>query len=214
HTPDIDYFVQKSEKADKSYFDDAVFVGDSVTQIFKTFEMQDNALGNALFLCATSLSPYNVLWSLDRKGNVHPSYNGEKVRVPQGIKKSGKKKVYIMLGINGIGGGAGQQNVNCLKQLVDEIKALVPDATFYMQSVLPVNKKCKYPTKKDIDIFNKALSKACKDYGWYYIDVASAFADKDGYLPTSLCAEWDPQYFHPNKAGYNLWAEYILTHTV
>ena len=213
HSPNIEYYVKKSEPADLSYFDDVIFVGDSISNMFRIFEMEDNALGNAEFLCATSLSPYNALWDLNAANNRHPDYYGQKVRVPHGVKLSGRKKVYILLGSNGTGGGRGQQNVEYLKQLVDEIKALVPDATFYMQSLTPVNQKCKSPTKEDVDGFNVALSNACKENGWYFIDVASVLYDKDGYLPIEWCADWDPEYMHPNKEGYKLWAEYILTHT-
>lgn len=212
HSPNVKYHIKKSAAVDPSYFDDVVFIGDSISNMFKICELSDNALGNAEFLCATSLSPYNALWDIDAPNNKHPIYKGKKVRIPEGVKLTGRKKVYIMLGSNGVGGGRSQPNIECLKQLVDQIKALVPDATFFMQSLTPVTTKCKNPKQTDVNKFNADLSKACKKYGWYFIDTAASLYGKDGYLPMKWCAEWDPQYMHVNQTGYKHWAKYILTH--
>ena len=101
-TPD-----QTSDSAageDASWFDDAVFVGDSVTNMLNIYCMNDpEALGKAQFVCAPSLGFTNAQWALDDENNVHPSYKGKTVLAERAAELTGANKVLIMLGMNDIG---------------------------------------------------------------------------------------------------------------
>ena len=94
---------KKGDLVESSWFDDAVFIGDSVTLKLSYFVEDHDDLGKAEFLCAGSLGYTNALWDLDHEDNVHPTLNGEKVTVDEGAKALGSKKIFIMLGMNDIG---------------------------------------------------------------------------------------------------------------
>ena len=58
---------------DAKWFDDAVFVGDSVTLKLSYYcDEHPEALGNARFFCAGSLGFESALWDIDREDAVHP----------------------------------------------------------------------------------------------------------------------------------------------
>ena len=94
------------DNANSSFFDDVVFVGDSVTVGLKNYtnymrKQGKECLGNAKFVCNTSLGYTNSLWAIDAKNNVHPYVNGVKYRVPDGVKAvGGARKALIMFGMN------------------------------------------------------------------------------------------------------------------
>ena len=77
------------DPVDSNWFDDAVFIGDSVTLKLSYYCEDHDDLGNAEFLCEGSLGYTNALWELDHEDNVHPVYNGDKVTVDQGMYNTG-----------------------------------------------------------------------------------------------------------------------------
>ena len=94
--------VISGETVDASWFDDAVFVGDSVT-LKLSYYADYGSLGNADFLCAGSLGYNNAQWGYDHPDNVHPVYNGIKYTVEDGVAMLQPKKIFVMLGMNDIG---------------------------------------------------------------------------------------------------------------
>ena len=75
---------------DDSWFDDALFVGDSVTNALAAYSEDYGRFGNADFLCIASLGYNSALWDLDDPYNVHPMWKGKKVTVDEGVRLSGK----------------------------------------------------------------------------------------------------------------------------
>jgi len=212
-TQDIEYFVPQSERAKKSYFNDVVFIGDSVTLKLYYYNLKTDALGKAVFLTAGSFGYGNSLWSLNRKGNVHPSYNGTKMRVPDGVKASGRKKVYIMLGMNDVYLYGVDKSIDNAKKLVAEIKQKSPGAEIFIQSVTPVIITKKGITNELINRFNKKLSECCKEQKWNYLDVASVLKDKKGALPVEYCSDPKGMGIHFTDKACKKWVDYLYTHT-
>ena len=102
--------LQEGGVVPDGYFDDAVFVGDSITlklyHYVKDMRNQGTpCLGSAKFLTAGSLGSGNALWPVSKE-SVHPSYQGEKMRIEKAIELMGARKVYIMLGMNDVNRGA------------------------------------------------------------------------------------------------------------
>ena len=113
------------------------FVGDSVT-LKLSYYAENGSLGNAAFLCAGSLGWNNALWELNRSGNVHPVMYGTKYTVDEGVKASGKNKVFIMLGMNDIGLYGVDGAADAMITLTDRIKQKSPDVQIYIESVTPM----------------------------------------------------------------------------
>lgn len=211
-TPNVHYFVPYSDRADTSFFDDAVFIGDSVSQTLTYYNMATSCFGNATFLTSSSLSAGNALWSLDNPKSVHPSFRGQKVSLADGVAMSGKKKVYLMLGVNEIGWTGPQGSIDSLKAVVDTILAKTPDVMFYMQSVTPLSFDRGALNMKTVNEYNALLSELCRERGWYYLDVASVFRNETGYLIPEYCSDLHDMGIHFNNEACKVWVEYLYTH--
>lgn len=99
--------VPESAPVDASWFDDAAFVGDSVSVTLANYNSSYGTLGKAKFFCSVSLSQTNALSY--QAGNErlpeYPAGSGQHPRIEDGIAASGAKKVYLMLGMNCIASG-------------------------------------------------------------------------------------------------------------
>ncbi len=207
-----DPVIYESAAVDLSYFDDAVFVGDSVTNSLEIYCASTGALGNARFLCAGSLSPTNCHLEITDK-SVHPIYQGRKVYVEDGVALMGAKKVYIMLGINGIYNP--DISINAMKKLIDKILAKTPDAKIIIQSVTPMIKDymLKNTTNAIIASYNNELRKMAKKNGWYYLNIAEAVTDSKGNLRKDYCSDPKTMGIHFNYTADKVWIDYLRTHT-
>ncbi len=203
----------KAQTADASFFDDAIFIGDSVSVKLAAYQQSTKCFGNATMCAASSLSAANSLWQVS-DGSVHPYYNGRKTLVEDCVKLSGKKKVFIMLGMNDIGLYSQEKSISNYKELVTRIKAKSPDVDIYIQSMTLMTSISERADKNlnntQIKAYNEKLRSMCKEMGWHYLDIASATCDSTGsYLPTEYCS--DPVYMglHFSNAGCEKWVRYL-----
>ena len=161
--------VEKSEAVDLSYFDDAVFIGDSVSLMLQYYCAATKALGNAKFLCAGSLSATNALWAVSDQ-SVHPSYQGKKMLVEDGVAATGAKKVYIMLGVNNISYGV-DYAANDMVTLIDRILAKSPGVSIIIESTTPMASSSTIVTDKlnndKIQQYNDKMKSICEERGWF-----------------------------------------------
>jgi len=206
-------YVELSENVDLSYFDDAVFVGDSVSMSLQYYCASTKALGKARFLCAGSLSPVNAARPIT-EDSIHPIYNGSKVHVEDAIAMMGVKKVYIMLGINSL-----EPFDNCvlsMKNFVSRILKKSPGVTIILQSVTPMTKDSpitRATLNNDvINRYNEELYKMAKENGWYYVNVSEVMADEYGYLKEEYCSDPDTMGIHFNYKADKVWADYLISH--
>ncbi len=207
--------LTKGAEAELSYFDDVVFVGDSVSVMLQYYCASTKALGNAKFLCAGSLSATNALWAVSDQ-SVHPTYQGKKMLVEDGVAASGAKKVYIMLGINNIGYGVSRAKEDMVK-LIDRILQKTPGCQIYIQSVTPMAETSTIVTQmlnnEKIKEYNNAMLTVCEEKGWYFVNVAEVFRDENGYLPSSDCSDNYSMGIHFTNAAAEKWVTYLKTHT-
>ena len=84
--------VPASEAGPVSFFDNAVFIGDSISMTLEAYCGASGALGQAKFLCAGSMSPTNML-----TGQILPEYpkgSGQKPAIQDSVAATGAKYVY------------------------------------------------------------------------------------------------------------------------
>ena len=209
--------VPESSSANKSYFDDVAFVGDSVSLKLSYYASSTGKLGNAQFFTAGSLGSANALWEVSSE-SVHPYYMGTKTLVEDCIKQSGVKKVYIMLGMNDIGLYGIDASVKNFETLVNRIKEKSPDVQIVVQSMTPMTSTSTINGKSlnnpNIKQYNIKLSDLCKSKGWSFVDVASVMYDAQGSnLKRSFCSDPDGLGVHFTEAGCEAWIDYLYTHT-
>ena len=212
------YQPPESDPVDPSWFDDAAFVGDSVS-MYLTWYAGSAGLGDATFLTAGSFSLVNALSPIS-PNTVHPTYQGMPVTVEDGIVMSGAKKVFILLGMNDLSYGV-DISVERYQTLIQRIYQQAPDVQIFIQSTTPMTKTSPSYTSvlnnTVISQFNDRMKELCQENGWYYLDVASVLTDSEGYLRDDYCS--DPAGSGPNAMGMHLllpamdaWVNYLRTH--
>lgn len=212
--------LPESPRAEDSYFDDAIFIGDSVSlklNLYVTKSRQSNSslLGKAQFLTAGSMGSGNALQPVS-DDSIHPLYNGEKMSLADAVAASGAKKVYIMLGMNdlavyGVDGAAAN-----METLLKGILEKTPDASIFVQTATPLVKAKNIETNKlnntNLRLYNEKLAEVCANNGWYLVDVCSAVQDSEGNLTQSYCSDPDDMGIHFTDEGCDVWIEYLYTH--
>ena len=206
--------AEGAETAAASWFDDAVFTGDSVTMGLNYYSDTDpEILGKAKFVCSGGLSYHNAQWELDDENNVHPTYKGKTVLAETCAKITGANKVFIMLGMNDIGIFGVDDSIDSCKSFVGRIKKNSPDADIYIQSVTPIMRghELEYLNNAMIREFNEKLKAYCEDSGIKFLDVYHALCDGEGYLPAEYCGdpEEDGQGIHFVFAATEAWVSYL-----
>ncbi len=193
--------VPESEKVLSSYFSDAVFIGDSITEGIKLYGI----MSEATVYSYTGLGLDNIYTK-----EVIDIGNGTKIPIMDAVSRSDAKKFYILVGVNSIQ----YSKDNFIKKysaVVDSIKSYHPDAIIYVQSITPVAVENSYKLDNEtINEYNEALIKMAQEKDVYYLDIHSALADSTGVLPAN--ATTDGLHFGP--AYYQKWFDYLKTHTV
>lgn len=197
--------VPGQPRVTSAYFDDAAFVGDSITTGIKLYDI----MSNADVFAGVGVSLENILTK-------QAVTTGDKtMTIPQALDGSNPKKIYIMLGANSLGGSF-DYAIELYGKLVDAILKQHPSSLIYIQSVLPINEpifKTKYSsdiTNPRIDEFNARLCDLAAEKGVLYLDLASIFKDDAGAMP----AEYTPDGIHINSAQYVMWFDYLKEHAV
>ena len=208
--------IPESSPADPSWFDDACFIGDSITEGLRTYALT-GALGNAKFFAVRSYSTINALRPLS-DGGPHPSYQGVKMTAVDCVAKSGAKKVYIMLGTNDLYNGV-DSSVKRYEQLITKILDKSPDVEIFVQSMTPMASTSTYITEMlnndNIKLYNEKLLQMCEKNGWYFLNVASVMYESSGQsLNSGFCSDKTTMGVHFNTSGYKQWVSYLRTHTV
>lgn len=209
--------VPESARASSSYFDDAVFVGDSVSLKLSYYEAAVDLLGKAQFLTSGSLGSGNALWDI-KPESVHPSYQGSKMLIEDAIAQMGAGKVYIMLGMNDIALYGIDASVANMVTLIGRIRSKSPHIAVYVQSMTPLTSTSNLLSSSghnpaNIQTYNEKLLAACQSNGWAFVDVASVMYDSNGYLKRDYCSDPDDMGIHFTNAGCAAWIDYLYTHT-
>ena len=197
---------------DAAWFDDAVFVGDSVTLKLSYYcEDHPEALSDTQFFCAGSLSYTNALWPLDDPDAVHPYYQGQTYLTEDCAKVTGAKKVFIMLGMNDIGLSGLDGAMENANTLIGNIKKNSPDVTFYIESVTPMIPSAEGDVLNNTKIreLDERLEQFANENGYQYLDLYHALADEDGCLPLEYCGDPDGQGIHFTDEACELWVQYL-----
>lgn len=195
---------EQDERATSAYFDDAVFIGDSITTGISLYDV----MSNTTVYASTGVGLSNVLTK-------EITVNGTDTTIPDALRADPPKKIYILLGANSLAGDL-DEVVQQYGYVLDTIRSCAPDAMLYVQSVFPINEALyavKYNrsiTNETIREFNQKLLALCGEKQIYYLDVYSCFADENGELPE----EDTPDGLHFNSAQYLSWFDYLKTHAI
>ena len=155
---------------DTSFFDDALFIGDSITTGLYLYGYLDESLVYAKL----GLAPSTALES---------EIDG--VTINSKIKANNPKKIYIMLGTNSVGYSDGNYLANCMGKLVQHISQITK-AKVYVLSIPPITyyAEADYDnalTTSVINEYNAALKSVIKGTKAKFLDFHSVLTAPDGY---------------------------------
>ena len=134
--------VPEGSPVDMSYFDDALFIGDSNTWRFRNFvnnkRKSDNSyMGKAAFLCEIGIGLRHAVLPLEKSSYTFKCENNQEWEIAQFLKQNNFNKIYIMLGTNDLGAVGVDNSVSNYVKLINQIRN-VSQADIYIQSVLPM----------------------------------------------------------------------------
>ena len=191
--------VRITEPVSADWFDDAVFVGDSITLGLSYYcDADPDAVGGAQFFCAGSLGYGSALWDIDEPEAVHPYYKGQVYLTESCAEVTGASKVFIMLGMNDLGMYGVDGTLENADELYNRILAKSPDATLYIQSVTPILEGHEFTDLNNevIREFNAKLKDYCSEHRYQFFDIYSVMADETGYLREEYCSDPDVMGIH------------------
>ena len=189
--------------SDKSYFDDALFIGDSRTAGLKKY----GTLDNADYFAAAGLNLYTM-----ERTKVENA-EGEKIKLEDMLTHNVYGKVYIMLGINELGYDF-DTTVQKYREFIDYIFALQPDAILYVCANMHVNK-----LRSDLDEIhnnpainrmNEQIKSFADQEKIFYLDVNPLFDDEEG----NLAQEYISDDTHLMGMYYETWCEWYMQNTI
>lgn len=198
--------VPESEPVDDSYFDDALFIGDSRTQGFILY----SGLANTTAYADKGLSVDKVF----SKEFVHENGADYTVADTLAHHPNEYKKVYLMFGVNELGWNYPEVFQQRYREVVREVQKTQTDAVIYVQSILPVSREKSQSSDiynmERVNLFNGLLKTMAEEEQVCYLDVAAGVADEEGYLPDDASTDG----VHLNKAYCQIWLDYLKAHTV
>ena len=182
-------------KVDKSYFDDALFIGDSRIEGLALY----SGLDNAQFAYMEGLTTFGLM-------SEKIAANGT-ATLTDLLSSQTFKKIYIMLGINEAG-YATDSYVSTYMDAISQIQALQPNAVIFMMGCMHVSSD--YSDTHDIvnNEKNGAIAAYADGIKLFYLDMNTVVDDGKGGLIKDYT--WDD--IHLQAQYYSVWEDYLYSH--
>lgn len=189
-TENKDFYPTYVESA-PSYFDDALFIGDSRTVGIRDY----GTLPNATYYCDVGLSASKL----------------DKAAIASVVGGKSFGKIYIMLGINEVGNDF-EYTVSKFRAIVDAIREYQPNAMIYLNANLHVTAAAQQAgiTNERIDYLNGKIKEFADNKNIFYIDVNPVFDDGSGNLHPDCTGDG----VHVFASYYKTWCEWLCKNTV
>lgn len=185
-------------KVEESWFDDALFIGNSLGVGLRDYA----PLGNADYFCAIGQSVFSVR---DNWLNVYSVGNTSLERL---LSNRSYGKVYIHLGTNECGYPV-ETVLSAYQELINLIREKQPDAAIIIQATTTFGrnkaKQYSYMVPETITNLNNQLMTLADQDNVYFIDFNPEVVDEEGYLPSTFSLDG----CHPTVDGYRQWAQWI-----
>lgn len=213
--------VPETPRADHSWFDDVIWVGDSIENNFHYYvnytrnNGQPEIFGKATFFAAPNFS-WHLAVQPEGPEEFFPVYEGRFMTVEDAVEACGANKVLIGMGMNDIAFLGLERTMEYVDLQLTRILEKTPHVTIYLMGMTP------RPAGYDnydlsnalIRDFNALLLSYAEEHGHYFLDSYEALADEKGELPYEHCADPEGLAVHPSFSGCAIWLEYLYTHAI
>lgn len=136
--------------------------------------------------------------------------NGSEGTLIEALAEGTYENIFLMFGINEIGWKRLDIFEERYVEVIKEIQKKQPNATIYVQSILPVTEKTSKSDKvfnnENVKKFNIEVEKAAKEAGAVYLDVGTALYGKGNPLPEEAASDG----IHLTKEYCQKWYKYLL----
>lgn len=188
---------------DSSYFEDALFIGDSRTvglHYFGTFR--------STFYAKTGIG-VNALFEYPTSDEI------SQATLTHVLAKRQYPKIYIMIGVNDLAFGTLNDFSDHFFSAIDKIREFQPNAVIYIQSILGITKQKEINSPTDFNnqtVINRnaILRSKCDGKKLVYLDLFPSFTDQSGYLNPSYSSDG----LHISPDYYYIWEDYLKTHAL
>lgn len=205
--------VPQSPAVEASFFEDAIFIGDSISLGIKN---------SGTIPAKNMLAEKNVgIDSVLNDKAVYFTTGSEKKTLFQAIpeKVPNPAKIYVLLGLNGMPGYDNDYHIGLYGKLIDRLKESYPEAQIYVQSLTPMTQNSDYVKKfsqKKIDEFNVLIEEMAKEKSIYYLNIQEVLKDENGYLRQEYAydAKGNGDGMHMLSKAHKVMYQYYRTHTV
>ena len=183
---------EELSKRAKSGAHPLVFIGDSIThgwegsgqEVWAEYYAPRNALNIGIGGDRTQ----HVLWRL-QNGN----FEGQKPEL-----------CVLMIGTNNFRDNTAEEIAGGIEAIVREIAKQSPESKVLILAIFP-RFEHPHPKRDMLSEASRIASGLADGKKVYYLDIGNKFLDADGTLPEDVM----PDFLHPNKKGYRIWAEAI-----
>ncbi len=178
--------IRRETPVDDSWFEDAMIIGDSITDSIYTFDCFPPTLTVKAIIGQSAQGAIN---------NRSYTYDGKRVTMAEMVVIEHPAKLLVMLGGNGLDKSRPPYVLPDYHKMIDYIVSNLPDTEIYLISVLPVHDKATQKSPKlnndNIRIFNEGLMELCQTHALHYIDVFTDLLDERGkYASTHyICSD-------------------------
>ena len=192
---------------DDSYFDDAVFIGDSRTVgMYEYGGLEETST----FYASTGLTIYKMF---DSKIVAVPGQK-KKITVEEALSEKQFAKIYLMIGINEMGTGTVESFMKAYGEAVQHLQQLQPDAVIYLQAIMKVTTERSgqgdYITNEGIEARNEEIAKLADDEKIFYLDVNPLICDETG----GMVASYTYDGVHLKARYIPIWLDFLKEHAV
>ena len=193
------------------YFDNALFVGDSILEGVRLYvatqRTEGTCLGEAKFLATTSGIGVADLVG-DRQNGISYRYKGEEKPLEQIVAEIVPERIFLFLGLNDLAAVEPQidEIVDRYLRLLELLHDACPGAEIIIMTNPPKVASTWLPDytpnrafgNELLDSFVEALIGMCEEQGVPYVDIHAALENESGVLPEEYCSDG---FVHLNKTG-------------
>ena len=197
-----------SAPVEKSWFAQASFVGDSLTQ---GMEMYSTGLPEASYCAYKGIGPSAVVNS-----TTCTRRDGTKEVPMEALAAQQPKVLYILLGTNVLNRDDDYSNfLTYYRLMLDMVTQTLPNTQIYVQSITPVRPdvRATHPGlyKERLCEINNELAAIALEKNCAFLNLWEVLADENGDLKAEYAQK---DGYHVKPEGYTVWVDYLRTHTV
>ena len=200
--------LPESAAVDKSVFNTASFLGDSLTQ---GMQMYTSGLPNAMFCAYKGVGPNAVV-----NGTTCKRADGVKEIPMEALVAQQPTDLYVLLGTNVLNrDGDYTSFLTYYRLMLDMLSQSLPNTNIYVQSITPVRPEVRETHlglyRDRLCEINNELAAIALEKGCSFLHLWEALADDNGDLKEEYAQK---DGYHVKPEGYTAWVDYLCAHRI